>query len=373
MVEEFSFIGSGKLLCGPGKINELEKLLQADKALLICGQSFLNSKMYKKLKSLFAYQMTVLGEPSPQTVDSITEKVRGNITKIVSIGGGSVLDTGKAVAAMCCSEGSVEQYLEGVGTKQPNGQTLPVIAIPTTAGTGSEATKNSVICQRGPEGYKKSLRHDNYIPFLVIIDPELYLSCPRNVMASCGMDAFSQLLESYISTGSNSFTDILAWKGLTLFLENFPQLIEDDKDIEVMEKIAFAAYLSGITLANAGLGTIHGIAGPLGGFFPIPHGTACGTLLPEVIKRTVDKEFVPKLEKLGRFIQERQLIEEALEPAESVVKLLEIWQEKFKIPLLSQFGIERKDLEKIVSASGNKNHPVLFSKEEMISILEVRL
>lgn len=374
MVENYSFLGSGKLIFGSQRFRDLPSLAPLNKAALICGNSFLKTEQYQEIKSSIKYQYTITGEPGPDVIDNIVSEIKGSVDYIVAVGGGSSLDAGKAVAAMCCSEGSVEDFLEGVGTKQPNGKTLPMVAVPTTAGTGSEATKNAVICRRGPEGYKKSLRHDNYIPSLVIIDPELYLTCPSQTMASCGMDAFSQLLEAYISTGANSYTDTLAWKGLTLFLENFPALIrgEEGKE-EAMGKIAFAAYLSGICLANAGLGTIHGIAGPLGGYFDIPHGTACGTLLPEIMKRTVERNYVPKLEKLGRFIQEKNLLEESFGPAETVIKLLENWLEELRIPALSQFGITEGDVEKITAASGNKNHPVPFSKEEIASVIRARL
>ena len=158
---------------------------------------------------------------------------------------------GKAVAAMLTEKGSVKDYLEGVGTKEPSGSTLPFFALPTTAGTGSECTKNAVISSPGKEGFKKSLRHDNYIPSLAVVDPAWLKTLPPSVAASCGMDAFSQLLESFISTGSSPVSDALAQQGLTGFLRSFSPLLEGRASDGDYEAIALGSCLSGLTLANA--------------------------------------------------------------------------------------------------------------------------
>ena len=381
MVENFSFIGSGKLLFGINKFQELSNLATFEKSALICGSSFLRTEQYQSIKNRIQFQFTISGEPDPETIDKITRGIKGKVEMVITVGGGSALDAGKAIAAMCCSEGSIEDYLEGVGTKKPNGKTLPMIAIPTTAGTGSESTKNAVICRRGRDGYKKSLRHDNYIPPIVIMDPLLYTKCPVQIMSSCGMDAFCQLLESYISSNANFYTDMLAWRGLEIFIESFVNLCTSDiKDPDTMGQIAYAAYLSGITLANAGLGTVHGIAGPMGGFFDIPHGTACGTLLPEVMKRTIDSlynnkpnESLEKLEKLGLYILNHKSTPLSNKPAYAVTELLDDWLSKLKIPRLSAFGISEQNIEKIAINSGNKYNPVQFTTEEIQEILLKRI
>jgi alcohol dehydrogenase class IV len=375
MSTTFSHTGSGKLLFGIGEFSRLASHVTLEESLLVCGHSFLKTDQYKTIKQLVKYQRIIKGEPDPETIDSITSDIKGKIQSVVAIGGGSVLDAGKAIAAMCCSEGSIEDYLEGIGTEKTNGNTLPVTAIPTTAGTGSEATKNAVICRRGNNGYKKSLRHDNYIPSLIIIDPLLYIQCPSKIMSSCGMDAFCQLLESFISVQANLYTDILAWKGLTLFIDNFMELcLSETKDPDQMGKIAFAAYLSGMTLANAGLGTVHGIAGPMGGFYNIPHGTACGTLLPEIMRRTIsrlydsdNKTVINKIETLDRYIRKGE------DSGFTIINLLEEWQEKLSIPHLSEYGIDKQGAEKIAIASGNKNSPVEFSKEEIKEMIVSRI
>jgi alcohol dehydrogenase class IV len=375
MSEIFCHSGSGKLLFGIGEFSRLASQVSLEDSLLVCGHSFLKTDQYKTIKQSVKYHKIITGEPDPETIDSTTADIKGKIQSVVAIGGGSVLDAGKAIAAMCCSEGSIEDYLEGIGNKKANGNTLPVVAIPTTAGTGSEATKNAVICRRGEKGYKKSLRHDNYIPSLIIIDPLLYIQCPSTIMSSCGMDAFCQLLESYVSVQANLYTDTLAWKGLTLYIDNFLELcLSAAKDPDQMGKIAFAAYLSGITLANAGLGTVHGIAGPMGGFYDIPHGTACGSLLPEIMKRTINRIYdsdnktaINKIEQLNRYIEKRN------DSGFTIIALLEEWLEKLSIPRLSEYGIDKEGAEKIASASGNKNNPVVFSKEEIKEMIVSRI
>lgn len=270
---------------GPGVLGQVCDVLPKDlsRIALIGAPSFLNSPKgedfctHLSTRGLSVHSFPVHGEPSPETVDAITGTIKGAALQgVVAVGGGSVLDAAKAAAAMVFEEGSVEDYLEGVGTKLPSGRTLPLVAVPTTSGTGSEATKNAVISRPGrttavsanqKPGFKKSLRHDNYLPAAALLDPELTLSCPSAVTASCGMDAFSQLLESFLSTKANPVTDALAWDGLIRFLKAFPSLMEDLENPSLRFEIALGAYYSGLTLANAGLGAVHGMAGALGGFF----------------------------------------------------------------------------------------------------------
>ncbi|MDA3811417.1 MAG: iron-containing alcohol dehydrogenase [Spirochaetaceae bacterium] len=381
MSDKFNFTGSGKVLFGEGKFKELLSLTEMAHSILICGKSFKKTQQYTSIKDKVYKEFTISGEPEPETINNITASVKGKIKSVIAVGGGSSLDAGKAVAAMCQSEGLIEDYLEGLGTKEPTGKTLPVIAIPTTAGTGSEATKNAVICSRGEKGYKKSLRHDNYIPQFVIIDPLLYINCPSQIMSSCGMDAFCQLLESYISTGSNFYTDTLAWKGITIFIDSFADLCTGEiKNIDKMGEIAFAAYLSGITLANAGLGTVHGIAGPMGGFYEIPHGTACGTLLPVVIKRTVEKLYLEKrsdtlekIDKIGSYILKKTPEKSDKTPADALNEMLDQWLIQLKIPRLSVFAIDIRGAEKIASHSGNKNNPIQFRTDEIKEMIISRI
>ena len=234
---EFSFVSNKKILFGCGKTAELIPLLTdiGGEILFLTGQSIKGTGLFEKLRVRLNEERipvdyrTVSGEPSPETVDDLTESCRSKTIKgVVALGGGSVIDAGKAVAAMLCEEGSIQDYLEGVGTKSPSGRKVPFYALPTTAGTGSECTKNAVISRPGPEGFKKSLRHDNYVPDIAIIDPDWTESLPVRVGASCGMDAFSQLLESYLSTQASPLTDCLAETGLKCFFRSFSAIIEGE-------------------------------------------------------------------------------------------------------------------------------------------------
>ena len=236
------------------------------------------------------------GEPTADAVDALADAALGcGASLVAAVGGGSILDLGKAAAATARQErAGVRRYLEGVGDEAPTGNTIPMIAVPTTAGTGSEATKNAVIKGEWKGScYKKSLRHDAFVPAAAVIDPDLALGCPPEVSLACGMDAFCQLLESYVSTGAGPITDALARDGIRRFARG-SRLFTDNLygspgEAELRGELALAAYYSGLTLANAGLGTVHGLAGPLGAVCDIPHGAACALLMPPVFRRLADR------------------------------------------------------------------------------------
>ncbi|MEZ5072568.1 MAG: iron-containing alcohol dehydrogenase [Bacteroidales bacterium] len=299
MIEPFHFSSLPQIRYGRGKRSDLPGLVAGygRKALLLTGSSALQDSSQGrdildllKTSGLDISQEVVPHEPSPRLVDGIAEKYRSKgVEVVVAVGGGSVMDGGKAVSAMLPVEGSVKEYLEGVGTKTHPGLKIPFIAVPTTSGTGSEMTKNAVISEIGEHGFKKSLRHDRFIPEVALIDPELMLSCSPTLTASSGMDAFSQLLESYVSTASNPMTDALALQGLKQVKRYLLRaFLEGSENLEARGGMALAAMFSGITLAHAGLGLVHGFATPLGGFFDIPHGVVCGTLMAPVFASTID-------------------------------------------------------------------------------------
>ncbi len=323
----------------------------------------------------------VHGEPSPEVVDRLVESFRAHGTgAVVAVGGGSVIDAAKAAAALFFEDGAAEDFLEGVGTKTPSGKTLAVLAVPTTAGTGSEATKNAVLSRPGPGGFKKSLRHDHYVPAAALLDPELAVTCPREVTVASGLDAFSQLLESFLCTGAGPVTDALAWDGLTRFLRSFPLLMDDLGRADLRLEAALGAYYSGITLANAGLGTVHALAGAMGGLRPVPHGAACGTLLYETFRATVEGWKAQgeepggcagwvKLGRLGSVLEGRILPAE--EGAERLLEELKQWQDRYQPPRLGDLGFAREDIP-LIAQGGNKDHPYRFTEAERTGILEVR-
>ncbi|MFX1312466.1 MAG: iron-containing alcohol dehydrogenase, partial [Promethearchaeota archaeon] len=343
--------------------------------------------LYKLESKSFNYStISVSGEPSPYIVDNAVSQYRDKKPDlVVGIGGGSVTDAGKAISAMIPKKDSIKNYLEGVGTKSHDGQKIPYIAIPTTSGTGSEATKNAVISEIGPDGFKKSLRHDNLIPNVAIIDPELVISCPTNISAACGMDAFTQLLEAFVSTKANPMTDVLAFSGMEYMSENImPACTTEALNVNVRAAMAYGSLISGISLANAGLGIIHGLASSIGGFFEIPHGIICGTLLAEATKMNIKilreigpsgKEGLKKHAKIGALLGGKEEIKMGKidDYLTILIATLEKWTEKLKIDRLDKYGIKEEDVDKIVEKTGLKNNPVNLHKNHIKTIIMNRI
>lgn len=246
-------------------------------------------QLYQTLKADTQVQhFIVSGEPSPDLVDDIVKQCPSSTNVVIGLGGGSVLDAAKAVAGLIPSQTSVMDYLEGVGLGKPfHVETTPFIAVPTTAGTGSETTKNAVLSRIGE--FKKSFRDNKLLAQEAWLDPELLKSCPQEVLYSTGMDAFTQLLESYTTLKPNPITDALAWQGMELFKDAFKDINSQDKQRQQngYSNLMLAATLSGTTLANAGLGAVHGLAGPIGAFFDAPHGIVCARLLAPITELNI--------------------------------------------------------------------------------------
>jgi len=387
MVEGFRHLGNADLIFGSGRISTLPEIIPTvGTALILTGNHFPGTQTWKNLEGALKnrgiefHRETISGEPSPETVDALVEEAtRNNTDSIIAIGGGSVLDAGKAAAAMLRHEGSVFDYLEGVGSKNPEGKTVPMIAVPTTAGTGSEATKNAVISRRGKDGFKKSLRHNAFIPPVALIDPELAVGCPPEVSLSCGMDAFCQIMESFVSTGATPFTDLLARDGLIHFGRGsrlFSEKIYGGPgETEYRSELALAAYFSGLNLANAGLGSVHGLAGPIGAYSDVPHGVACGLLVGPVFRRIadhlIDEDGAENLDRLAYAGAVLHRGEDAVPERGDVDRLIDRFGEwAMKLPRLSDYGMSSEDIGLVVNASSNKNSPIALSKSEFRTILE---
>ena len=395
MSPPFSFARIPHILFGAGKLIELYDFIPKfgnNVLFVIGGSSLKQSGNWNKItsnlenKSINFSLVSISGEPSPTVIDEIVAKFRNkNLKLIVGIGGGSVTDAGKAISAMLTKDDSIKNYLEGIGTKIHDGKKIHYIAIPTTSGTGSEATKNAVISEIGPDGFKKSLRHDNLIPNMAIIDPELMISCPPSVSAACGMDAFTQLLEAYVSSKASPITDALAYSGMKFMSENILLACSTGaSDVNARGAMAYGSLLSGIVLANAGLGIIHGLASPIGGFFKIPHGVVCGTLLAEATKVNIEilqkqglegKLWLKKHAQIGALLTGEHHVEanKILDYCYTLIEVLENWTENLKIDRLGKYGIEEKDIDKIVESAGLKNNPVKLNKESIKNILLKRL
>jgi alcohol dehydrogenase class IV len=392
-MQKFTFSRMPQIIFGQGTFYNLASVVSrfGNNVLIITGgHSFYSSGRMHLLEEQFTEKglhfsvVQTFHEPSPDDIDTIVNTYRdSNISVVCAIGGGSVIDTGKAVSAMLTQNAPVSDYLEGVGTKEHSGKKVPLVALPTTSGTGSEATKNAVLSRVGSDGYKKSLRHDNFIPDIALVDPELTLPCSAKITAQCGMDAFTQLLESYVSTKSNPMTDALALSGLGYIKDCLVfASTTGGQNIEYRTGMAYASLISGITLSQAGLGTVHGIAGTIGGFFNAPHGGICGSLLPAVTKATIEKlipdnatsESLVKYARVGALFSDTHFSEDAIVPlARQLAAIIESWADILKMPYLSEYGITEQNLPHIAHCSDNKNNPAVFSEEEMIAIMRKRL
>lgn len=388
MITSFSFAPVPQLYFGEGKLTLLPDLINSygSTVLLITGaHSFMNSTEGEellhalKIKGIQWKHYRIEKEPTPFMIDECVQQYKNELPfVVVAVGGGSVLDAGKAIAAMLPIGEPIKDYLEGVGHKTHSGATLPMIAIPTTSGTGSEATKNAVISEVGDTGYKKSLRHTNFIPKVAILDPALTVNCPANVTASSGMDAFTQLLESYLSTTANPMTDTLALEGLSRISKSLLRVWRNGNDMEARKDMSLASYLSGITLANAGLGLVHGFASSVGGYFDVPHGVVCSSLMAAANKITVRQLRLENKESeaLKKYVTVGKLFLNDTTKSDSyyvdhLLVTLEEWSREMKIPKLSVYNVTAKDFKKISAATDNKNNPIKISAEGMEEILEL--
>lgn len=387
MLSAFSFAQTPIIHFGLGKIKALPELIQpfGTHVILLTGaSSFTDTRQWTLLRerlnnaNLNFYHYVVDREPSPEVIDRAVRQYAGQpIGCVVAIGGGSVLDAGKAIAAMWGKSDSVKDYLEGIGHKEPDGRTLPFIAAPTTSGTGSEVTKNAVLSEVGVQGFKRSLRHDHYVPKIALIDPELAMGASPELTACSGMDAFTQLLEAYLSTNASSFTDMIAWEGLRYIKRSLLRAYREGRDLDARLDMAYASLLSGLALANAGLGTVHGFASSLGGRFSIPHGVICGTLMGSVNKYTFSRLFkddvaFEKYANVGALFS-GQIGKSHESYARYLIELIEEWTSLMKIPKLSDYGVQAADLPLIAEQTSNKNNPIELSIEDRLAILQERL
>ena len=393
-ISHFSLSRLPRIEFGSGAIAALPAIARGfgTRALLVTGAaSLMQSPTWRSLTDgLTGLRMNWLhlaipGEPSPQMVDDAVRALGdAGIDVVVGIGGGSALDAAKAIAGLLKPGNSVMDHLEGVGPELPYaGPATPFIAVPTTAGTGSEATKNAVLSVQGPGGFKKSFRDERLMAEYAIVDPNLLATCPPGVIAANGMDAFTQLLESFVSSRAAPLTDSLAWGGMKAARDGLLPFYRDARDEKARERMAYAALVSGITLAQVGLGSVHGVAAPLGAFFPIPHGVACGTLVATATRVNIEALRArdpshPALEKyaqVGRLLSRQgQLDQEAAHAA--LVDMLDGWTRELRLPGLAHYGVTPADVPRLVSnsrGSSMKTNPVVLEDAEIAAMLAARI
>lgn len=331
----------------------------------------------------------VTGEPSPSDVEVPVARYRGeDVHVVLGVGGGAALDTAKAIAGLLPVETELMDHLEGVGRGLPYpGSALPVVAVPTTAGTGSEATRNAVISERGPDGYKRSFRDESMVPADAVVDPDLLASAPRSLIAANGLDALTQLLEAYTSQRATPFTDALARDGLAAARDGLLAWHADPDGPDApaaRSKMAYAALLSGVCLANAGLGAVHGFASPLGAQLPIPHGMACGAVLWQTMRanitaltdRAPDSPALAKYAEAGRILAD---LPSNIRDGAARVQLIDTLHDMVRalgVPGLSTFAMTAAHIPLIVAdspGSSMRTNPIALSDEELTAILEQAL
>ena len=317
----------------------------------------------------------VKSEPTIEVINQGIQAARENNCKyLVGFGGGSVVDAAKAIAALVPNKGELLDYLEVIGKgKSLIEKPLPVIAIPTTSGTGAEVTKNSVI-KSEKYSVKVSLRSDFMYPDYAVIDPQLMVSMPPEITASSGVDALTHLMETYVSNQSNAFIDLFCREGMKRIAFSLEKAYADGSDLAARENMAMASLLGGMALANVKLGAVHGFAGPLGGMFPAPHGTVCARLLPAVMEMNIrvmneQKAGIEKYNEIARILtgKESALVEDGIDWVKNIIRRL-------KIPSLSIFGINEKNYAEIVqkakNASSMKGNPVVLNDDQLMWVLE---
>jgi alcohol dehydrogenase len=330
----------------------------------------------------------VTQEPSPPWVDATVAACNAlpdmNFDAVIGIGGGSPLDAAKAVAGLLKPGNSVLDHLEGVGPELPyQGAATPFIAVPTTAGTGSEATKNAVLSVQGEHGFKKSFRDERLVAEYAIVDPDLLATCPPAQIAANGMDAFTQLLEAYVSTRANPLTDALALSGMEAVRDSLLNFYQDPSDSAARGKMAYAALLSGICLAQTGLGSVHGVVAPLGAFHPIAHGVGCGMLVTAATRLNIDlmeanEPDNPALAKytiVGKLFRGRSHID-PVGARVFLVHTLTTWAHQLQLPRLADFGVTEADIPKIVAnsrGSSMKTNPIVLTDTDIAHLVRVCL
>lgn len=330
--------------------------------------------------------LVVAGEPTPAEIDAaVTRWHAAGIDVVAGIGGGSVLDAAKAVAGLLRPANSVFDHLEGVGPELPyRGPATPFIAVPTTAGTGSEATRNAVLTRHGPDGFKKSFRDEALVAQVALVDPDLLASCPPSLIAANGMDAFTQLLEALTSTRASPFTDALALAGIEAVAAGLVDWHAGTGDPgQARTRMAFAALASGICLAQAGLGAVHGLAQPLGSLFPIAHGVVCGTLVGAATRVNIDALRArdagnPALEKYaaaGRLVARAPGLADDAARAR-LVEVIDDWTRRLQLPSLATLGVTAGDVGRIVArcrGSSMKTNPIVLADADVERIVAARL
>ncbi len=373
----FEFATAGRIRFGAGTAREVAAAATAmgRRALVVTGASM--DRAAPLVASAPHVIFAVAGEPTIDTVREGAAVARETgCDMVIAIGGGSAIDAGKALAAMLTNPGDPLDYLEVIGRGQPLAHaSAPYIAVPTTAGTGSEVTRNAVLASPG-HGVKASLRSAYMLPRLAVVDPELTLDLPRVLTASTGLDALTQLIEPYVSVRANAMTDLFCVEGIRRAAASLPRAWENGHDREARASMCMASLYGGLALANAGLGAVHGFAAPIGGMFAAPHGAACAAVLPHAMavnivalrQRDAGGRALSRYEEVARLMTGR-----AQATAEEGVEWVSQLCRRLEIPRLRAYGVGEGDIEVLVEkaaqASSMKANALALTRDEMREIV----
>jgi alcohol dehydrogenase class IV len=377
----FEFATSTRIIFENNSFEKVPGLIEGlgNKVFIVTGK---NTSLANRLSGLLKEKNLQIGifsidsEPTTSDIEKGTElakKAGSNI--VVGIGGGSAIDSAKAIAALAPNKGELTDYLEVIGKgRKLEESPLPCIAIPTTSGTGAEVTKNSVI-KSTLHKVKVSLRSDLMFPKLAVIDPFLTFTMPPSLTATTGVDALTHLLETFVSKNANPFIDVLCREGMKLISESLIQAFNEGNNPEAREKMAMASMLGGMALANVKLGAVHGFAGPLGGMFPIPHGAVCACLLPAVMKVNIEAlKIAGEQKQLSKFDEVARILtrNSSAHAADGVVWVNELVK-KLQIPSLSEYLISTEIFQGLVEMAKNsssmKGNPVELDDRQLLDIL----
>ncbi len=383
---QFEFATATRIMFGPGRVREVAPIAASlgSRVLVVGGSS--PARLDSLIRELRAHhvewaQFSIEGEPAiPRVLDGLRKAKEAVCDLVIGYGGGSALDGAKAIAALMTNPGDPLDYLEVIGKGKPLTQPCaPCICIPTTAGTGCEVTRNAVLMS--PEHrVKVSLRSPRMLPMLALVDPELTYTLPPPITASTGMDALAQLIEPFVCRLANPMTDALCRDGIRRVSLWLRRAYADGTNPVARENMALASLLGGISLANAGLGAVHGLAAPLGGMFPAPHGMVCARLLPLVMDanlralntRSKESPAVQRYNEIARL-----LTGNSSASGKDGIEWVQSMCGDMSVPRFSCFGITEKDLpdiaERARKSSSIKGNPIELTAEELIHLLEAAL
>jgi len=381
---DFAFATSNRILFGDGRVGEAGKISSeyGSKAFVITGST--PERAAPLIESLQSHGMlhtefSVSQEPTIEVVTNGLERARAFAPDVViGIGGGSVLDTGKAIAVLLTNGDDPLDFLEVIGRGKPlQNPSKPYIAIPTTSGTGSEVTRNAVLASE-EHHVKVSLRSAFMLPDVALIDPSLTYNVPPNITASTGLDALTQVIEPYISLRRNPMTDGFCLEGIPRAVHALQGAYLDGSDAGARRDLAITSLMGGLALANAGLGAVHGFAGPFGGMFHAPHGAICAALLPHVLEvnrkalvaRSPEDEALSRLERIGKLVTS-----DPSASAQGGISWIRNLVEALHIPALRTYGFARGDfpdvIEKAKVSSSMRGNPIELAEIELEEILDL--